>query len=225
MMGFFFATEKEVDAVKSSVAESFDKVKQDANVLFQWVNYLYAQNQQLLEQGRVQRQLIEEQKLALNEIRVTMRHIPTTPEEIRKIVDMHFNFEPIIIRLKHIEARLEYIEIKKKHELSQETKENLTSIARTEPEKTSFTFLKKKLMRRLARSSKDYVKNMILGLVHKYGKLSALHLRDIVVEEQGLCSKSSFYRLLEEMEAENSLSSLSDKKNKVYVAHVVKQEL
>lgn len=73
-------------------------------------------------------------------------------------------------------------------------------------------------MRKLARNSKDYIKNLVLGLVHKYGKMGALQLREIVVEEQGLCSKSSFYRVLEEMEKESSLQIISDGKHTVYVA-------
>jgi predicted ATPase with chaperone activity len=85
-------------------------------------------------------------------------------------------------------------------------------------ERSSSTALKEKLMRKLARNSKDYIKNLVLGLVHKYGKMGALQLREIVVEEQGLCSKSSFYRVLEEMEKESSLQVISDGKHTVYVA-------
>lgn len=73
-------------------------------------------------------------------------------------------------------------------------------------------------MRKLARNSKDYIKNLVLGLVHKYGKMGALQLREMVVDEQGLCSKSSFYRILEEMEKEHSLQIISDGKHTVYVA-------
>ena len=73
-------------------------------------------------------------------------------------------------------------------------------------------------MRKLARNSKEYIKNLVLSLVHKYTRMGALQLREIIVEEQGLCSKSSFYRILEEMESENSLQVVSDGKHTIYVA-------
>ena len=72
-------------------------------------------------------------------------------------------------------------------------------------------------MRKLARNSKEYIKNMIVGLVHKYGKMAALQIREIVVEEQGLCSKSSFYRIMSEMEKEESLQLVNDGRRQVYM--------
>ena len=92
------------------------------------------------------------------------------------------------------------------------------SVSTAPTEKQPSTALKERLMRKLARNSKDYIKNLVLGLVHKYDKMGALQLREMVVEEQGLCSKSSFYRILEEMEKEQSLQVVSDGKHTVYVA-------
>ena len=79
--------------------------------------------------------------------------------------------------------------------------------------------LKERLMKKLVRNSKEYIKNLVLSLVHKYGKIGALQLREIIVEEQGLCSKSSFYRILEEMEDEQKLQEISDGKHTIYVAN------
>ena len=78
--------------------------------------------------------------------------------------------------------------------------------------------LQEKMMRSLARNSKDYVKNTILGMIQKYQKITGLQLREILVEEQGLVSRSSFYRLLGELENETQgLSVIEHGKEKIYI--------
>ena len=67
-------------------------------------------------------------------------------------------------------------------------------------EKTPIKSFKEKLIRKITKNSKNYVKTIILNLISKYGGLPSIKLREIVVEEQGLCSKSSFYRTLTELE-------------------------
>jgi len=76
--------------------------------------------------------------------------------------------------------------------------------------------LKEKIFRKVTRHSKDYVKSMLISLVKKHGKISGLALREIVVEEQGIVSKSSFYRLLAEIEEEDSVHVLHEGKEKHY---------
>jgi len=205
----------EMDA---SVSQSFTKVKQDTDALYQWVSYLYQQNQQLTEQNSALRRLSEEQKLALNELKVTVQHLPKTPNEIKQIVEQYYSFEPILQRIKHIESKIELLEMRRSTIRPLEYQS--PSVSAPE-EKQPSTALKEKLMRKLARNSKDYIKNLVLGLVHKYSKMGALQLREIVVEEQGLCSKSSFYRILEEMENEQNLQVVSDGKHTVYVATAI----
>lgn len=77
--------------------------------------------------------------------------------------------------------------------------------------------LKEKIFKKVTRHSKDYIKSMLLGYIKKYGKISGLQLREIVVEEQGLVSKSSFYRLLIELEEDESLNVIHEGKEKHYV--------
>ncbi|MEK6874854.1 MAG: hypothetical protein AABX52_03850 [Nanoarchaeota archaeon] len=84
--------------------------------------------------------------------------------------------------------------------------------------------LREKIMSRVARNSKEYVKTMIRQLIEKYGKTSGLQLREIVVEEQGLSSKSSFYRILAEIEQEQEVSVIRDGKEKLYVSKQVRRE-
>lgn len=211
-----FGTKKMAEMDKS-VSQSFAKVKQDTDSLYQWVTYLYHQNQQLLEHNSALKRLTEEQKLALNELKVTVQHLPKTAHEVKLLVDQFYNFEPILQRIKHIEQKLELLELRR-HPLPQETPSVSPKLVVEKQERPAASALKEKLMRKLARNSKDYIKNLVLGLVHKYSKMGALQLREIVVEEQGLCSKSTFYRILEEMEKESSLQVVSDGKHTVYVA-------
>ena len=69
------------------------------------------------------------------------------------------------------------------------------------------------------------MKSLIKSLIIKYGQISALHLREIVVEEQALCSKSSFYRILEELETDEDLTVMHDKKEKKYAYNALKSNL
>ncbi len=67
--------------------------------------------------------------------------------------------------------------------------------------------LQERVERKVHRGGKDFLKQSIRSLVQKYGRLSALQIREILVDEQGLCSKSTLYRLLDEVEKEFSLSN------------------
>jgi hypothetical protein len=75
--------------------------------------------------------------------------------------------------------------------------------------------LRDKIVQRITRNSKEYLKGLIMSMITKYGKISALQLREMLVEEQGLASKSSFYRLLEELEEENAVGVIHDGKEKL----------
>ena len=83
--------------------------------------------------------------------------------------------------------------------------------------------IKEKIIKRITKNSKDYIKSIILSYIKKYGKITALQLKEMVVEEQGLCSKSSFYRLLEELEEEPEIGVLKKGKEKHYIAKVEKK--
>lgn len=80
--------------------------------------------------------------------------------------------------------------------------------------------LREKLLKKITKNSKDYLKNMLVSMIHKYEKISAHQLREMVVEEQGLCSKSSFYRILEELEELSDISIVWQGKEKTYLIKV-----
>ena len=214
MFGLFSAAQR-IEEMDKSVADSFAKVRQDTQTLYQWVQYLYAQNQELHVQNTSLRRLCDEQKLSVNELKTMLAHMPRTAEQIKAIIDAHYSLEPVVQRLKHMEQKLEVLELKKQprtvvHEVP------VQQVQALQDEESS---LKERLMKKLVRNSKEYIKNLVLSLVHKYGKIGALQLREIIVEEQGLCSKSSFYRILEEMEEEQKLQVISDGKHTIYVAN------
>jgi len=225
-----FKLPQKVKEMDSAVSQSFAKVKEDTEHLQQWVSYLNHQNQQLQEQNAALRRLTDEQKLALNELKVTVQHLPKTPSEIRSLVESHFDWKPVLERVRRIEQKIELLELQREHQraFTRPLHHEAPSVSRSQPapqpvhvEKPApkpAPAIREKLMRKLARNSKDYIKNLILGLVHKYSKIAAMQLREIVVEEQGLCSKSSFYRILEEMEKDGTLNKVSSGKQAVYVA-------
>ena len=78
-------------------------------------------------------------------------------------------------------------------------------------------------MKRLTRNSKEYVKSVILSYIRKYEKISALQLKEIVVDEQNFCSKSSFYLLLEEIEQLEDIGVIKKGNEKLYVSKAVRQ--
>jgi hypothetical protein len=62
------------------------------------------------------------------------------------------------------------------------------------------------------------VKSVILSYIKKYERISALQLKEIVVDEQNFCSKSSFYRLLEEIEELDDIGVVKQGKEKQYIS-------
>jgi len=122
------------------------------------------------------------------------------------LIDQVVSFEPFLERIKRVEQRVDRLELKSAPPVHRSI---------SEPPKPSA--LKEHILRRISKNSKDYIKSVVLGIIRKYGKISALQLREMIVEEQGLCSKSSFYRVLEELEQENVMQLVSRGKEKVYV--------
>ena len=60
------------------------------------------------------------------------------------------------------------------------------------------------------------MKNIILNTISKYQKISAVQLKELIVDEQKLCSKSSFYRLIKEIEREKNCELFDDVGQKIY---------
>jgi hypothetical protein len=133
----------------------------------------------------------------LAKIEQQLTYMPKSHDEIKQIIDYYYGTEHLQSKIQDLSHRMDTLEHRK-----------------TEPRPT----LKEKLARKITRNSKDYVKSVILGLIRKYGRITAPQLKEILVEEQGLCSKSSFYRLLTEIEQEDQIETLQAGKEKVYLA-------
>jgi hypothetical protein len=176
---------------------------QEVYAVQNWVYYIYNYNRQLLDFVKSQDSLISKQSEDISELKSIMEDLPKTKEDFKRLVDSYFAFDSVMERLRDIEKKIDIIEYKKQDSIPKVN--------------DSSTNIRDRVLKKLAKSSKNYIKGMILNFVSKYGKVSALQLREIVVEEQGLCSKSSFYRILEELERENSLDVVSKGKIKVYV--------
>jgi hypothetical protein len=81
---------------------------------------------------------------------------------------------------------------------------------------------REKLVQKVTRNSHDYVKAVVLSYIKKYAKISAFQLRDMVVEEQNMTSKSTFYRILEEIEGMEDISTVRQGKEKIYLCKASK---
>jgi len=75
---------------------------------------------------------------------------------------------------------------------------------------------REKLVTNLAKNSKNYVKNSIVSMIKKYGSLYGAKIKEMIVEDQKLCSKSSLYRILSEIEAEYNVNVSRQGKDKIY---------
>lgn len=214
VMGLFGKTkiEERVENLDRALKESFARVKHDTETVYQWLQYL---NNQLLQQQQLierQQHVIDDQEDVVYRLRQELRELREalvsrlSPESVKRLVDEHYNLGQVLERFKRIEERLDRIEAKKG--LPEARAERAVPKAR----------IRDRLVQKLSRNSKEYVKNVIVNLINKYGRISAMQLREMIVEEQGLVSRSSFYRILEELEEESDLQVVSKGKEKVYVA-------
>ena len=76
--------------------------------------------------------------------------------------------------------------------------------------------LQRKILQKVQRNSKEYVKTVLLNTITKYQQMNGLQLKEMIVDEQGIVSKSSLYRLLNELELEGRINVSQDGKEKVY---------
>lgn len=132
----------------------------------------------------------------LAKIEQQMTYIPKSHQEIKQIIDHYYSYDHILSKMQELSSRMDSIELQK-------------------PDKK--IGIRDRLVRKIAKNSKDYIKSVIYSLIKKYSQISAPQLKEIVVEEQGLCSKSSFYRLLGEMEQESEVESIQKGKEKTYL--------
>ena len=145
----------------------------------------------------------------MDDRRPTLRRLQEIEHSLSKAGKVN---EPIYLRVKQLQNKLETLENRPVHTLS--------PIHTTHVSQPRVNQLREKIIEKVTRNSKQYVKNVILSLIQKYGNISGLNLKEMVVDEQGLCSKSSFYRLLTELEKEHPMSISWKGKEKHYIANL-----
>lgn len=213
--------EKKFTQMHNLLARSFSNVKRDTQNIFQWINFLYQKN---LEQNNKIRQL-----------ELELSYIPKNPEDIRKIIDGYYSFDNLVERIKMINEKVDALVAKRESEPVYMQHMQLQPTAESYPiheieqrlnqlEVQRKSTIREKVVQRVTRNSKEYIKNLVLSYVRKYGQIGALQLKDMVVHDQGLCSKSSFYRMLDEIESTEELSVVKKGKQKYYLYKQLKEQ-
>ena len=218
-------TEKKLIQMSHMVARSFSHVREDTNRIFQWLNYFYQRN--------------KHQEQLITQLRTELAAMPRRPEDLKRIIEQHYSFDHILERIKILNEKVDavasrQIQIPKPHSLHEpltraqpdkEQGQTLSGIQKrlTDLEEQRKATIREKVVQRVAKNSKDYVKSLVLSYIRKHGQISALQLKEMVVEDQGLCSKSSFYRLLEELEEHEAVGTLKEGKQKYYTFRLSKR--
>lgn len=225
---FGFATKEDVRQLEANAKTSFSSVKSDTDLLWQWVTYLHAQ-----QQG---------QSGVLDGVLRKIEQVPTKESirsEVASAVEGSPVFERLMERVRHVEHRVDELnrveqkvhvletgqkdwfeQLKQLNSQVQEigTDRRQNVVPRTVPETVpGGSRLREKVARLATRNSKDAIKQSILNLVRLHGQITGVALRESIVHEQGLCSKSSFYRLLEELEEGHEITVVDEGKEKRYL--------
>ena len=187
------------------LAKSFANVKRDTANLFQWTNFLYQKSM--------------EQESLIKKLEVELSYIPKKPEDIKRIIDSYYSYESLLEKIGDMGKKIDSLEEKRPKEKVY-TGEIEQRLERLEQQRKAS--IREKIINRLTRNSKEYIKSLILSYIRKYAQIGALQLKDMIVAEQGLCSKSSFYRILEEIENLEEVDVINKGREKYYLYKAVK---
>ena len=200
----------QIARLDAKLVAAFDKVKRDNDAIYQWLNFFY-------DEASKQKAVNSHQQEAIGELKSRLKEMPQplSRTEIKEMVDSFYDHETLMERVQHISDKLDKIEESRQ-------KAPARHMIQQAPAIRPVSAFREKMVKKNARNSKDYIKSMVISMIRKYGRISAMALREMIVDEQVLCSKSSFYRLLEEIEQEEGITSISSGREKVYVAELSK---
>ena len=183
--------------------KSFANVRQDTSNLFEWVQFLHKKIQ--LQEGTI------------HGLRTQLNNSILTPRDIHDIINKHVEIGHLRNRLENVHKKIDILaSLHDTHNRNMSELHARLSEAAQQVERKQSS-LKEKIIRKITRNSKTYVKNLILSYIEKYQEVTALQLKEMIVEEQNICSKSSFYRLLQELEDDSKVSVVKEGKNKIYI--------
>lgn len=211
---FFWNSKKRVDEkiarLDAKLADSFNRVKQDTRTIYQWLNFFY-------EESNKKKALIRHQQGEIHELKKRLEALPRplSREQIKAVVDSYYDYDALFERVKGLSEKMTHLEAAR-HRPAEPRRVVVRGPAGGAPS------MQEKMLKKITRNSKDYIKGMVLSLIRKYGRISAMALREMIVDEQGLCSKSSFYRILEEIEKEENVAVVSSGREKVFVSELSK---
>jgi hypothetical protein len=186
--------------------KSFANVKNDTSKLFQWMNFFY---QKTLEQDNL-----------IKKLELELSYVPKKPEDVKRIIDGYYSYENLTERIKLLDQKIDSFSIKKPVKRQFESEEIEQRVEKLEQQKTAS--MREKIVKKLTRNSKEYIKNQIFSYIRRYNQIGALQLKDMIVTEQDLCSKSSFYRILDEIEALDEVGIIKRGKEKYFLFKVKK---
>ena len=159
--------------------------------------------------------------------------MPKTREDIRRIIDDYYSFESIMSKMRDLNLRVDELA---RMQAQSRQQPQVIEVRKEDPRGVSVNFshiekrlekleqkkdsIKEKIIKKITRNSKEYVKSVMISYIRKYEKISALQLKEMVVDEQNFCSKSSFYRLLEEIEQMEEVGVMKAGKEKHYFSKI-----
>jgi hypothetical protein len=224
--------ETKIDKLDYAIENSFQRVRSDMDQVNQWISYLYAQDmerQRLIDiiHGQMQHLSTVQVHPPAAHAAAAMPHIDGRMRHVEEKIDaLSFSIkaiEPIVDKVAKLNSQVKLVE-ENQNSVFERLKEFSSRIEKAEAGRArTSSNLREKIVKKVARHSKEYIRNLILSTIGRYEQISALQLREMIVEEQGLCSKSTFYRILEEIEAERSVEMIARGKEKVYLPKALKK--
>lgn len=205
-----YASKKDLEVLDSKLTTSFSNIKKHNENIFEWLDYF---NTKITEQ----QQTISNQNQTFQNIDQKISKIPLMEYELKRIRESQTETGNMLSNVSELREKLSQV-IHNQYGITNE----ITSINQKMEKPKSKTF-KQKLIKKISKNSRKYIKTITINLIHKYENISALKLREIIVEEQGLCSKSAFYRLLSNIEKEEDIEIANHGQEKIYISKLIKR--
>lgn len=216
--------EKKFRHLHHNLKHSFSSVKKDTTNIHQWLAYLNKKSQQ--------------QEDLIRQLHSELSSMPKSRQDIHRILEDYYSHESIFRRVKELEEKVDEVakkqslpppqpsqelpktESQQAPQLQESLHEIKRKVERLESKKES---MKERIIKRITKNSKDYVKGIILSYIRKYERMPALRLKEMIVEDQRLCSKSSFYRIMEEVEQAEDVEVVRKGREKHYFVRATHQ--
>jgi hypothetical protein len=217
--------------LRTTMQNSFNHVRKDTDTLFAWVKYLKQSHESLQNQSNNHHKYIthlgQRHRVHTNRhdrLMADMRKLRSKVvhrNELKPAIDEHVG-DVYVQKVRAIDVRVKRLELyllRRLEALQQQAAAKRAPqpiLTPTLPPKVRLTPLQQKLVSNVGRVSKDYLKKTVRDLLEKYDRLTGTAMREMIVDEQKLCSRSAFYRILDALRAENSVHVISSGKEKIF---------